>query len=295
MPVGAPPSVGQAYPPVGPPLFQYPTSYPLQPAPATYAPAQWPLYPQAPWAPYLPYYPYQQNGNEEDSETARPDKFTGWDPSKLCPFITCCVMAFDSQPRKFATDRQRVSYVALHLSDIAMLWWQPNLVLDPKPSIRSDWSEFVEELNIFFGQPNLAQASERTLRALKMQDYQHVNKYMIEFSEHATHTGWNDVALYGEFYQGLAERIKDQLVSLEHPTTFQQLKNNTLRCDSRYWECQGEKGTPTGRNRQSAFATTPSKTPSTSAVTTDTSKPAKGNTGSQFRTDGKLTEVECEW
>src|SRR5882672_3011420 len=133
MPVGAPPSVGQAYQPVGPPLFQYPMSYPLQPAPATYTPAQWPSYPQAPWAPYLPYYPYQQNGNEEDSETARPDKFTGRDPSKLRPFIICCIMAFDSRPHKFATDHQWVTYAASHLSDIAMLWWQCNLVLEPKP------------------------------------------------------------------------------------------------------------------------------------------------------------------
>jgi len=175
-----------------------------------------------------------------------------------------------------------------------MLWWQPNLILEPEPSIRNNWSEFVEQLNVFFGQPDLAQASERALRALKMQDYQHVNKYMIEFSEHATHTGWNDAALYGEFYRGLAERIKDQLVSLERPATFQQLKTDALRCDSRYWERQGEKGPPTSRNRQSAFATTPAKTPGTTGATTDTSKPAKGNTGSQFGTDGKLTEVERE-
>src|SRR5467141_376941 len=188
-------------------------------------------------------------------------------------------MAFYSRPHKFATDRQRVSYAASHLLDIAMLWWQPNLVLDPKPSIRSDWSKFVEQLNIFFGQPNLAQASERTLCTLKMQDYQHVNKYMIEFSEHATHTGWNDVALYGEFYRGLAECSKDQLVSLECPATFQQLKTDALTCDSRYWECQGEKGTPTSRNRQSASATTSSKTPGTTGAMTDTLKPAKGNIG----------------
>src|SRR5467141_5342257 len=163
-------------------------------------------------------------------------------------------MAFDSRPRKFATDCQWVSYAASHLSDIAMLWWQPNLILDPEPSIRSDWSEFVEQLNVFFGKPDLAQASKRTLRGLKMQDYQHVNKYMIKFSEHATHTGWKDVALYGEFYRGLAEHIKDQLMSLERTTTFQQLKTNALRCNSRYWEHQGEKGTPASQNRQSALA-----------------------------------------
>ena len=80
-----------------------------------------------------------------------------------------------------------------------------------------------------------------------MQDYQHVNKYMIEFSEHATHTGWNDVALYGEFYQGLTECIKDQLLSLEQPQTFQQLKVATLKCNTCYWDCQGEKAAPSVR------------------------------------------------
>jgi len=107
-----------------------------------------------------------------------------------------------------------VSYAALYLSNIAMLWWQPILVAFPEPSICNDWGEFVNQLNTYFGQPNLAQASKCALCALKMQDYQHVNKYMIEFSEHATHTGWNDAALYGEFYRGLAERIKDQLLLL---------------------------------------------------------------------------------
>jgi len=73
-----------------------------------------------------------------------------------------------------------------------MLWWQMILVAFPEPSIHNDWGEFVDQLNTYFGQPDLAQASERALHALKMQDYQHVNKYMIEFSKHATHTGWNE-------------------------------------------------------------------------------------------------------
>src|SRR5882672_8668950 len=124
-PFAAPPPVGQVYPPARPPPFQYPAPpvgqsylpvgqppvqylapYPLPPSPAAYPPAPWPPYPQAPWVLYPPYYPYQQGGNNEDSETARPDKFTGQDTSKLCPFIICCVIVFDSRPRKFATDIQ---------------------------------------------------------------------------------------------------------------------------------------------------------------------------------------------
>jgi len=95
-------------------------------------------------------------------------------------------MAFDSWPRKFATDHQRVSYAASYLSNIAMLWWQPILVTFPEPSIHNDWGEFVDQLNTYFGQPDLAQASECALRTLKMQDTSMSTKYMIEFSEHAT-------------------------------------------------------------------------------------------------------------
>jgi len=39
---------------------------------------------------------------------AKPNKFTGRDPSKLCPFIVSCIMAFNSWPRKFATDDRDV-------------------------------------------------------------------------------------------------------------------------------------------------------------------------------------------
>src|SRR5882724_6726864 len=113
-----------------------------------------------------------------------------------------------------------------------MLWWQPTLVTYPEPLIWGDLGEFVDQLNVYFGQPDLSQASEHALLALKMHDYQQVNKYMIKFSEHATHTGWNYAAQYGAFYQGLAKYIKEQPLSLEHPQTFQQLKVDTLKCDT---------------------------------------------------------------
>jgi len=125
-----------------------------------------------------------------------------------------------------------------------------------------------------------------------MQDYQHVNKYMIKFSEHATHTGWNDAALFGEFYWGLAERIKDQFLSLDRPQTFQQLKIATLKCDTHYWESQGEKTTPSGWNRQSASSSAPEKlgsnlTTSSNAAMTSCTNPGIG-------VDGKLMKEEQE-
>jgi len=152
--------------------------------------------------------------------------------------------------------------------------------------------EFVDQLNTYFGQPDLAQASKCALHALKMQDYQHVNKYMIEFSEHATDTGWNDAALYGEFNRGLSECIKDQLLSLDRPQMFQQLKVAALKCNTHYWECQGEKTTSSDWNRQSASSSTPAKSGSNPTALSDAAMISCTNPG--IGADGKLTQEEQE-
>src|SRR5882724_12338849 len=67
---------------------------------------------------------------------------------------------------------------------------------------------------------------------------------MINLSKHATHMGWNDVALYGEFYQGLTECIKDQLLLLYCSQMFQQFKANALKCDTRYWDARARRPHP---------------------------------------------------
>ena len=124
---------------------------------------------------------------------------------------------------------------------------------------------------------------------------------MIEFSEHAAYTGWNDVALYGEFYPGLTERIKDQLLNLERPRMLEQLKVDALKCDNRYWERQHEKlPAPTPRTKTgSSSAPTTSASPQTKSaatpqLSTDGSNQPKKDLGNVLNADGKLTEAERE-
>ena len=73
---------------------------------------------------------------------------------------------------------------------------------------------------------------------------------------------------------------------------FQQLKVTALKYDTRYWEHQGEKTTPSGRNRQATCSSAPAKsgsnlTPSSDAATTSRTNPGIG-------ADGKLTQEEQE-
>ena len=77
-----------------PPYFQAS----MKPYPNGYPPAYWPQYPL--------YYAAPQGGINKDSETSKPNKVTGWDPSKPHPFIVSCIMAFDRRPHKFPTNCQ---------------------------------------------------------------------------------------------------------------------------------------------------------------------------------------------
>ena len=167
----------------------------------------------------------------------------------------------------------------------------------PEPLIRSNWGEFVIELDKLFGELDMAQASERALRSLKMQENHHINKFMIEFAEHTAFTGWNDVALYGKFYRGLAERIKDQLLNFDCPPTLEKLKIDALKCDNRYWEQQHEKGPAqsTSRVKPPPVAPTGQQKASPTPRTTENSSTPRKDLGNVLGANGKLTEAEKEW
>src|SRR5882724_9411294 len=73
---------------------------------------------------------------------------------------------------------------------------------------------------------------------------------------------------------------------------FQQLKVAALKCDTCYWECQGEKTTPSGWNRQSASSSAPEKLGS--SPTASSNAPTASRTNLGLGADGKLTQEERE-
>ena len=143
----------------------------------------------------------------------------------------------------------------------------------------------------------MAQASECALQSLKMQENHHINKFMIEFTEHAAFTGWNDIALYGEFYRGLAEQIKDQLLNFDRPPTLEKLKIDALKCDNQYWEWQHEKGPAqlTSRVKPPSVAPTGQQKASPTPWSTENSSTPRKDLGNVLGADGKLTKAEKEW
>ena len=138
--------------------------------------------------------------------------------------------------------------------------------------------------------------SERAIRKLKMLDSPHVNRHMTTFAELSSYIEWNDSALYEAFYNSLAERIKDHMLSIEHPATLNELKHQALCIDNRYWERQGEKQTTT--SIRAPTSSEPSTTPRSNvrSNTSTASKPSEQKDLSGILdATGCLTKAEKEW
>src|SRR5467141_3920172 len=73
-----------------------------------------------------------------------------------------------------------------------------------------------------------------------MHDSHQATKYLIKFQQLASHVEWGDAALRRQAYNGLAKRIKDDMVHHDKPNTLAGLCKLVQAIDARYWERKGE-------------------------------------------------------
>jgi hypothetical protein len=148
---------------------------------------------------------YLMPSNDDGPKLKEPDVFMGKDPTKLTPFLTQCIQWFLVHLRKFPTSQEKVIFAASYLRDLAASWWMLIITQDLLLIMLDDWDQFAEELFNMFGNQHLKSTAQTMLLNLKMQENTHVSKYLVAFNAHVPYTGWNDVALAGQFYRGLPD------------------------------------------------------------------------------------------
>src|SRR5258707_7420432 len=68
-----------------------------------------------------------------------------------------------------------------------------------------------------------------------------LSEYLVRFNTLASRVEWGDAALQFQFYDGLPERLKDQIALLGKPNTLRELVQATVCHDNLYWERQDER------------------------------------------------------
>jgi len=106
--------------------------------------------------------------------------------------------------------------------------------MNNKKFIFSNYKKFKNELQRAFKVVDEKQAAERWLHILKMN--KSAVKYVTEFQWIAVLTDWDDDTLVSQYYWGLNETIKNEIVKMNWSEELQNMINIFININSHQWK-----------------------------------------------------------
>lgn len=158
-----------------------------------------------------------------------PERYGG-DPEGCNPFLTNCSILFALQPHTFSSEVAKVAFTINHLTERARLWGTAEW--ERKTPACSSFEAFSAELRKVFGTTALAPDAAGGLLGLR-QGSRTVADYAVDFRTRALQSQWNSAAQTDAFLLGLADYIKDELVSYDLPTSLDGLIELAAKLDRR--------------------------------------------------------------
>jgi Retrotransposon gag protein/Zinc knuckle/WCCH motif len=159
----------------------------------------------------------------------------------------------------FATDTAKVIHAATCLSENALAWFEPiwrdylehiNSVEDmgeEASRIFQRYSEFEKAIKSVFGDPEEQRTAERQLRNLRQRGS--ATEYAAKYRQITSRLeDWDDEPLMAQFYEGLKDEVKDELVKEDRPAELSEYIAMAVRIDNRLYERRMEKQ---GRRQES--------------------------------------------
>uniref|UniRef100_A0A3P8TGN2 Retrotransposon gag domain-containing protein n=1 Tax=Amphiprion percula TaxID=161767 RepID=A0A3P8TGN2_AMPPE len=167
-----------------------------------------------------------------------PERYSG-DFGSCQAFLTQVSLVFDLQPHSYPTDKARVAFLVSLLSGDARDWG--TAVWRQQGPLCHSYAAFVDEMQRNFDHPVRGRDASTRLMNIQ-QGTRSVAEYALEFRTLAAEASWNDEALWGSFYNGLNETLKDELAMREEPSTLEQWISCAIKLDNRLRERRREKG-----------------------------------------------------
>ncbi len=169
--------------------------------------------------------------------------FTG-ERGKLQAFLVKLKLYIEFNQAKFRFKMNKGLFTVLYLKNAAFNWVDPKLHeffdktskkwMNNKKFIFSNYKKFKDELWRAFRIVNKKQAAERWLHILKMNKL--TVKYAAEFQWIAALMDWDNDTLVLQYYWGLNETIKDEIVRMNWPEKLQNMINTFININSCQWE-----------------------------------------------------------
>ncbi|KAG2190784.1 hypothetical protein INT47_000266 [Mucor saturninus] len=156
------------------------------------------------------------------------------DPRLTSTFILQLQIVFTCQPLRYASHGAKIGYASSFLRDAAFDWFAPFLRQNNN-EVLEDYTRFIQELNMAFGEADAVGNAERKLDTMR-QGRQTIATMAGEFRRVAANVSWNESALCAAFYRALNEELKDELARAPRPGTLNELIEACMRIDNRIQE-----------------------------------------------------------
>jgi hypothetical protein len=112
--------------------------------------------------------------------------------------------------------------------------------LEPGSTFFTNWTEFMTEMQQYFGEANARGVAQRKMRALKMGEKESFASYIVRFQEIALDTGFNDPAMKSTLHQTLNTRILKMLVTVPEAESYTKLVQQCFTVDQRVEDVDSE-------------------------------------------------------
>ncbi len=163
---------------------------------------------------------------------------------KLQAFLIKLELYIEFNQTKFRSEINKGLFIVSYLKNAAFNWVDFKLHefldktskkwMNNKKFIFSNYKKFKDELQRAFKIVNKKQAVKRWLHILKMN--KSAVKYAAEFQWIVALTDWDDNTLVSQYYWGLNETIKDEIVRMNWPEELQNMINIFININSCQWE-----------------------------------------------------------
>jgi len=162
---------------------------------------------------------------------------------KLWAFLIKLKLYIEFNQTKFRSEMNKGLFIVSYLKNAAFNWVDLKLHeflnktskkwMNNKKFIFDNYKKFKDELQRAFKVVNEKQTAERQLHILKIN--KSTAKYAAEFQRIAALMNWDDDALVLQYYWGLNETIKDEIVRMNWPEELQNMINIFINIDSCQW------------------------------------------------------------
>jgi hypothetical protein len=187
-------------------------------------------------------------------KVSTPDTYSG-ERSKLKGFLIQVDLYLTFNSTRFNSETERVLWVVSLLRGDALNWIE-GFVIDymhktnERGQIMKDMREetkalfrtykgFIDKITATFGAVDEEKQAERAIQTLRQRGS--CATYTAEFQRYSSKTGWNDDALRAQYYRGLKDSVKDELVKDEKPDTMADMIEIATKIDNRLYERALEK------------------------------------------------------